>query len=94
VSAPDGGPAFPGKHPVTIRNLDNPNEVDELHVLHGGMTLRDYFAARVMQAFLSTPAMLCGAMKGNESHDAAEIVAQAAYEQADAMIAHRAKVDR
>jgi hypothetical protein len=74
VSAADGGPAFPSE-----------NEERWYH----GMSLRDYFAARVMQAFLSTPAMLCGAMKGNESHDAAAVIAQAAYEQADAMIAQR-----
>jgi hypothetical protein len=55
------------------------------------MSLRDYFAAKTMQALLCTPEMLCGVMKGNESHDAALMVARASYEQADAMLAERAK---
>lgn len=82
MSTNDGGPAFPRVCPEDSEHTawDTP-----------GMTLRDYFAAKVMQAFLSTPEMLCGAMKGIESRDAAGVIAQAAYEQADAMLAERGK---
>jgi hypothetical protein len=88
VNAPDGGPAFPGKHPVTIRNLDNPNEVDELHVLHGGMTLRDYFAAKAMQALITAATEKDDI--GNVS-SAPRYYAVLAYCYADEMIVERAK---
>jgi hypothetical protein len=55
-----------------------------------GMTLRDYFAAKAMSAWISTygpddrhPAT-CG-------DDRIEVVARQAYQLADAMIAERAK---
>ena len=42
-----GGPAFPN---VSIRTKENIDVWGE-----GGMTLRDYFAAKAMQAILSDP---------------------------------------
>lgn len=61
-----GGPAFP-----TVM-IDKPE---------GGMTLRDYFAAKAMQAMLAHP----------DSSDTAgpEIYADAAYQLADAMLKAR-----
>jgi hypothetical protein len=50
--------------------------------LDHGMTLRDYFAAKAMQAYLGWPDV--------SSHDAASI-ADCAYEMADAMLAERSK---
>jgi hypothetical protein len=49
-----------------------------------GMTLRDYFAAKVMQGYLSNPAL-----KSDVATPAK--IAGWAYEQADEMIAERAK---
>ena len=47
-----------------------------------GMTLRDYMAAKAMQAFLMRP----GSMTAPD-----DIIAQAAYNTADAMLAEREK---
>ena len=58
-----GGPAFPG--------------VDELGDPYNGMTLRDYFAAKAMQAIMANP------------HWTPEGIAEAAYKQADAMMKAR-----
>jgi hypothetical protein len=63
-----GGPAFP------IRSSESR--------LYTGMTLRDYFAAKVMQAFI-------GSANLNVFDDAA--VARAAYTVADAMLSQRGK---
>ena len=63
-----GGPAFP------IRSSESR--------LYTGMTLRDYFAAKVMQAFI-------GSANLNVFDDAA--VARAAYTVADAMLSQREK---
>ena len=60
----DGGPAFPTKRMIKFDN--------------DGMTLRDYFAARAMQA------MLTGSDNWRES-----TVAELAYEMADAMMEAR-----
>lgn len=50
-----------------------------------GMTLRDYFAAKAMQATISTAAEPCmGGLDGYEDH-----MARAAYKIADAMIRAR-----
>jgi hypothetical protein len=66
-----GGPAFPLVG-------------DVLNSRRNGMTLRDYFAAKVMQGYLSNPAL-----KADVATPAK--IAGWAYEQADEMIAERAK---
>jgi hypothetical protein len=66
-----GGPAFPTTKPLD--GWGDPNQ---------GMTLRDYFAAKVMQAFI-------GSANLNVFDDAA--VARAAYTMADAMLSQREK---
>ena len=57
--------------PVTDRNAGPAS---------GGMTLRDYFAARAMQGLLAYPI---------PSDPNADVIADWAYEQADAMLAAR-----
>ncbi len=44
-----GGPAFPSGL------IDPSTPEDAVHSLHNGMTLRDYFAAKAMQALISAP---------------------------------------
>jgi hypothetical protein len=67
-----GGPAFP----TTTANCDNMDPHGE------GMTLRDYFAAKAMQAHITH----------DGSDDIRETgVARWAYEMADAMLAERNK---
>ena len=69
IKIKDGGPAFPS----TISD-------DSLHV--GGMSLRDYFAAKAMQGLL---AQSCGTAFGSDPI----LGAQYAYQMADAMLATR-----
>jgi hypothetical protein len=70
----DGGPAFPVVDPVTISSYVIP-----------GMTLRDYFAARAMQAKLQTSN---GSLYDKNWRDDA---AMGAYLMADAMLKFRSK---
>lgn len=64
----NGGPAFPqGK------------AVGSVSLLEGGMTLRDYFAAKALQGLLS-----------GRNH-IAEVSVRLAYEYADAMLKEREK---
>ena len=65
MSNKTGGPAFP----LAI----------DKQVLHEGMTLRDYFAAKAMQAILSNPEF------GDKDTD----IAGSAYWAADAMLKAR-----
>lgn len=67
----NGGPAFPLVYDVPPENVRN---------VYQGMTLRDYFAAKALQAFCSTE----GAEK-----ELPDDLAAAAYEQADAMLEAR-----
>jgi hypothetical protein len=74
MSKNDGGPAFPTFSAIS-------------HCDEGGMTLRDYFAAKAMAAMIGTtktPALF--GLGGAESY-----CASAAYTMADAMIAERSK---
>lgn len=67
----DGGPAFP----IPMIPLDNIGGFTE--VRYEGMTLRDYFAAKAMQCFLSQPL--------SDGADI-EIIATDSYEMADEML--------
>lgn len=74
----DGGPAFPFGERRVIESAVPPYEDRVVDGNQPGMTLRDYFAAKGMQA------MLCDGAK-----PAPKICAQYAYEYADAMLAAR-----
>lgn len=68
----NGGPAFPSANDVRIGEIGTAG--------HPGMTLRDYFAAKAMQALINA--------KG-ESLDRISEVPEYAYQIADAMLAAR-----
>ena len=72
MSNKDGGPAFP--HPAGWRR--DPHISD-------GMTLRDYFAAKAMQAFISAAVTVV------KPSILAKTVSSAAYEIADEMLKAR-----
>lgn len=91
----DGGPAFPMQEPQAIHTyavaaIDGITDTDERDRAYlkaraeavGGMTLRDYFAAKAMQGLL---AQSCGTAFGSDPINGA----QYAYQMADAMIAVR-----
>lgn len=96
MSAKDGGAAFPlffpeAKNPVgkILRSREE----------SAGMSLRDYFAAKAMQAEMittfsdATPAAAEAFSKGaaEAGHTVKEHLAYNAYQIADAMLAERAK---
>lgn len=79
----DGGPEFPGKLPIY-------GEVADEFAYFGGMTLRDYFAAKAMQGFLAeaaNPRFGSSAEPPNAAHWPG--FASDAYALADAMLAAR-----
>ena len=69
-----GGPAFP-LHADTLPDRD-PDWC--------GMTLRDYFAAKAMQGLFAS-----GAEHDHDDAEIFDVVAEAAYKQADAMLKAR-----
>ena len=78
MSTPDtGGPAFPCPE-LGFRDVGD-------HAAYPGMTLRDYFAAKAMQALMN-PHFTTNAMRELYETDS---IAVAAYEQADAMLKAR-----
>lgn len=85
MSAPidDGGPAFP------VQTIFNPHTGEPTHTGcywdGNGMTLRDHFAGRIMAAMNAT--LACKTDWPEGTHLA--VMAQNAYEQADAMIEAR-----
>jgi hypothetical protein len=91
----DGGPAFP----VSTRSAGEPHEGAYGHQddydtwQFGGLTMRDYFAAKVMDQALCINPMECymqgeGSLSGTEYLDSA---AKVAYAIADAMIRARSQ---
>ena len=75
MSDKTGGPAFPI---IGIREIHGqPMQ----HVLAGGMTLRDYFAAKAMQPLMREIYLNTSAIE----------TAKEAYEMADVMLAERIK---
>ena len=69
-----GGPAFPGLHPSK-----------ECHYQDAGMTLRDYFAGKAMQALITGPDV----MDDHYEEETNEYVAKRSYFIADAMLKAR-----
>ena len=61
---------------------------DFVHHSQAGMTLRDYFAAKAMQGFLSNDNLLKEACKWHKDGSETSI-AVLAYDQADAMLKER-----
>lgn len=66
---------------------------DERYNGHNGMMLRDYFAAKAMQAMMSNPdfVLFIGKEASKRGVDANELFAKAAYEAADALLKERNK---
>jgi hypothetical protein len=86
MSKNTGGPAFPVN--AQIESTEHPHIWPET-----GMTLRDYFAAKAMQAMVSSPDMFLttGREGKNLGLEPGDAVARAAYEIANSMLAERDK---
>lgn len=89
MSKNDGGPAFPVHDPFHLE----PANADEVKALASGMSLRDYFAAKAMHAFIANmPQGLSGAIARDTAERQAvglTTLASIAYRAAEAMIAAR-----
>lgn len=80
----DGGPAFPAY------TYDNIPEGQVVRITDYGMTLRDYFAAKVMCGLLSGDKKLVARERPGTDLDL-KLCAKFAYDMADIMIAERAR---
>ena len=78
-----GGPAFPGKQKALMIQSEHIGIASEYEIEHNGMTLRDYFAAKVLQGDISSFS------EDKDPSDVTSIIAQRAYEIADAMLKAR-----
>jgi len=87
----DGGPAFPAMKYTKLQTGERHDDYDAAITGQGakvthyeltghGMTLRDYFAAKAMQAIITLP---------EKPFVSFEEIARKAYEQADAMLSAR-----
>lgn len=86
----DGGPAFPtSKYPMGRINPDGSVESIE----HQGLSLRDYFAAKAMQAMVAGDGAAMVAIRDGRYDETnwKQIVSLNAYEFADAMLDIRGK---
>jgi len=81
----DGGPAFP-QHLLETRDggFETSSDVPN----GGGMTLRDYFAAKALNGFLSDAESMV-ALRERYGHQVAQNLAMACYQFADAMLEAR-----
>lgn len=74
-SVDDGGPAFP----TTCDNASERLSGMQMGIVSDGMTLRDYFAAKAMHAFLVT----------RRQEETCSSMASYAYDMADSMLEAR-----
>lgn len=85
----EGGPAFPRQ----LAQVENPERFDVAELQgQSGMTLRDYFAAKAMQAIISTSIPSEGDadfLDGDKIEMSFQWIPRTAYDFADAMLAAR-----
>lgn len=81
----DGGPAFPCEDLI---RRDDQGKLHGYEISSPGMTLRDYFAGKVLAGELAAEDMGEGALM-KRSKENAKLMAERAYQMADAMIAAR-----
>ena len=79
-----GGPAFPADSVTTGDGGRRPQ-------VYSGMTLRDYFAAKAMQAVIQTWAHVDVDSGPKSEDELLRVTAEDAYRFADAMLAERSK---
>ena len=75
-------PAFPGKQKALLIKSEHSDIAKEYEIDQNGMTLRDYFAAKAMQAFLLNE-------KPQNTDEPPSTWAEDAYVFADAMLKAR-----
>jgi hypothetical protein len=83
----DGGPAFP----MLVRDFDNDcgENGEYFYRMEGGASLRDYFAAKAMQAMLAPVAASKTGGPFDEFEHASRCISEMSYFVADAMLKAR-----
>lgn len=82
----DGGPAFP----CEVYDFQPHSGEQVVRESYGGMTLRDYFAAKAMHAIIAHPET-ARAEGPEDNMDVARGIARMSYLMADVMLAERGK---
>ena len=78
----DGGPAFPC---TLYTNIND----EARNIRHGGVTKRQYYAAKAMRGFISNPKeAVVSLAESTEDKDIVGAIIKASFEFADAMIAY------
>lgn len=91
MKTPDtSSPAFPGLYSTPGYGCARRNASGELEEHTPGMTLRDYFAAKALQALIGELSIKKAILDAEESLPS---VAALAFDFADAMIAQREKLE-
>jgi hypothetical protein len=87
----DGGPAFPGERRLTEAERQAGYGKGGNEVYFTGMTLRDYFAAHVVQAFYSDQSVFMASCQEAEKWDIPPslYIAKTSYQVADDMLKAR-----
>jgi len=86
MSTNTGGPAFP----FSLHIGGSAGIVDAEECGAGGMTLRDYFAAKAMQAMLASPELMVVVTADQVlGENAKQRIANLSYQYADAMLKAR-----
>lgn len=80
----DGGPAFPKTGNFSDAQRSQFDSIDQ-----GGMSLRDYFAAKAIQGIITSPDLMNEASAFRSGIGARDAIVAFAYDMADAMIAAR-----
>lgn len=83
---PDGGPAFKQLAFPLFRHTIDELGGQHTEIISEGMTIRDYFAAKIMQGFLANGAVMMAHAASVGSN-----LPELAYSYADAMLAERDK---
>lgn len=82
MSADNGGPAFPTREKIGETFDDYTGKWHDEFGNFGGMTLRDYFAAKYLEGYMANP---------NVEFNTRQEAAEQAYAMADAMLIARSR---
>jgi hypothetical protein len=88
-NTPDNPPAFPQLVVETCNRDGHGDLIEPFTSAQGGMTLRDYFAAAVLNGLLSRESLM--AQPDDDGKTVGEVITGRAYDYADAMLAERAR---
>lgn len=89
MSIDSGGPAFPTSHEEEIMDGNYPKGIRTERYFEGGMSLRDYYAGKAMEALIVGPHAT-----NADAVDNPDKCAEWAYVQADSMITVKRKTEK